>query len=263
MTDVQPPHRLFRHYSELPYSLRVLFTCMLLVLGTGYLFALLNVYFTYAGRAGGNPLMLSYEDIVVAYSGSGKGSVLESALSGPMSTMLPPEEKTQLLSWVHDGAAQGAYDATAKPIIDKRCMTCHDGRNPHLPNFASFESLKKVTALDTGASIATLVRVSHIHLFGVTFIFFIVGFAFTHAYVRPVWFKCAVIAAPFGAILLDVSSWYFIKLYHPFAWVEIGAGMLMAGCFAIMWLVTMWQMWFSKPPAAILNRMGGDIPVSR
>ena len=37
----------------------------------------------------------------------------------------------------------------------------------------------------------------------------------------------------------------------------------MAGCFAIMWLVTMWQMWFSKPPAAILNRMGGDIPVSR
>ena len=263
MTDAQPPHRLFRHYSELPYSLRVLFTCMLLVLGTGYLFALLNVYFTYAGRAGGNPLMLSYEDIVVAYSGSGKGSVLESALSGPMSTMLPPEEKAQLLSWVHDGAAQGTFDAAAKPIIDKRCMTCHDGRNPHLPNFSSFDTLKKVTALDTGASIATLVRVSHIHLFGVTFIFFIVGLAFTHAYVRPVWFKCAVIAAPFGAILLDVSSWYFIKLYHPFAWVEIGAGMLMAGCFAIMWLVTMWQMWFSKPPAAILNRMGGDIPVSR
>jgi hypothetical protein len=262
MTDVQPPHRLFRHYSELPYSLRVLFTCMLLVLGTGYLFALLNVYFTYAGRAGGNPLMLSYEDIVVAYSGSGKGSVLESALSGPMSTMLPPEEKAQLLSWVHDGAAQGTFDTTAKPIIDKRCMTCHDGRNPHLPNFSNFDSLKKVTALDTGASIATLVRVSHIHLFGVTFIFFIVGFAFTHAYVRPVWFKCAVIATPFGAILLDVSSWYFIKLYHPFAWIEIGAGALMAACFAIMWLVTMWQMWFSKPPAAILNRMGGDIPLS-
>ncbi len=48
MTDTQPPHRMFRHYSELPHSLRVLFTCMLLVLGTGYLFALLNVYFTYA-----------------------------------------------------------------------------------------------------------------------------------------------------------------------------------------------------------------------
>src|SRR5450759_3004197 len=98
MNDQLPPHRLFRHYSELPYSLRVLFTATLLILGMGYLFALLNIYFTYAGRAGGNPLMLSYEDIVVAYSGSGKGSVLESALSGRMSTMLPPDERTSIFS---------------------------------------------------------------------------------------------------------------------------------------------------------------------
>ena len=84
--------------------------------------------------------------------------------------------------------------------------------NPHLPNLSDYDNLKKVTALDTGASVATLVRVSHIHLFGVTFIFFIVGYAFTHAYVRPVWFKSSVIAAPFAAIAVDVSSWYLIKL---------------------------------------------------
>ena len=56
MRDERPPHKLYRHYSELPYSMRVLFTCVLLILGLGYLFALLNIYFTYAGRAGGNPL---------------------------------------------------------------------------------------------------------------------------------------------------------------------------------------------------------------
>jgi len=263
MNETQPPHRLFHHFSELPYSLRVLFTSVLLILGMGYMFALLNVYFTYAGRAGGNPLMLSYEDIVVAYSGSGKGSVLESALSGPMSTMLPPDEKNVLMSWAREGAAATAYDGTIKPILDKRCMTCHNGSNPHLPNFSSLDSLKKVTALDTGTSIATLVRVSHIHLFGLPFIFFIMGFAFSHAYVRPVWFKSALIATPFAATALDVSSWYFIKLLHPFAWVEIGAGALMAACFAVMWLVTMYQMWFMKPPLAILQRMGGDIPSAR
>ena len=162
---------------------------------------------------------------------------------------------------MREGAEQIAYDATIKPIVDKRCLTCHDGRNPHLANLSNIDGLKQVTALDTGASIATLVRVSHIHLFGVTFIFFIVGLAFTHAYVRPVWFKCAVIAAPFAAIVIDVSSWYLIKLFHPFAWVEIGAGMLMAACFAVMWLTTIYQMWFSKPPEAILRRMGGDIPL--
>ena len=50
--------------------------------------------------------------------------------------------------------------------------------------------------LITGANVFTLVRVSHIHLFGVTFIFFIVGLIFSHAYVRPVWLKCTVVALP-------------------------------------------------------------------
>ena len=150
MNDEASPHKLYRHYSELPTSMRVLFTCVLLILGLGYLFALLNIYFTYAGRAGGNPLMLSYEDIVVAYSGNGKGSVLESALSGPMSSMLPPDERATLLNWVRNGAAQAGYDSGVKPIINRRCLACHDGRNPHLPTLSSFDTLMKVTALDTG-----------------------------------------------------------------------------------------------------------------
>ena len=36
MSDV-PLHRLYRHYSELPYSMRVLYTATLLILGTAYL----------------------------------------------------------------------------------------------------------------------------------------------------------------------------------------------------------------------------------
>ncbi len=135
--DDLPLHRFFRHYSELPYSQRVLYTATLLVLGLGYVFALLNVYFTYAGRAGGNPLMLSYEDIVVAYSGSGKGSRLESALRGPMSTMLPPDERAILIAWSQEGAAPTSYEREVKPVLDRRCMSCHDGSNPHLANLTS------------------------------------------------------------------------------------------------------------------------------
>jgi len=262
MNDQPPLHRLYRHYSELPYSLRVLFTATLLILGIGYLFALLNVYFTYAGRAGGNPLMLSYEDIVVAYSGSGKGSRLEGALRGPMATMLPPDESAPVLAWVQQGAPRTTYEKDIRPILEKRCMACHDGSNPHLPNLSGYDNLKKVTESDTGENLATLVRVSHIHLFGVTFIFFIVGLMFSHAYVRPVWFKCTVIAMPYLSIVLDVGSWYLTKLYHPFGMVLMAAGSLMAASFAFMWLVTMYQMWFSRPPAVVLQRMGGDIPVN-
>ena len=260
--DDLPLHRLFRHYSELPYSQRVLYTATLLVLGLGYLFALLNVYFTYAGRAGGNPMMLSYEDIVVAYSGSGKSSRLESALRGPMSTMLPPDERAVLIAWSQEGAVPANYERAVKPVLDRRCMSCHDGSNPHLINLNGLDNVKKVTSVDTGASISTLVRVSHIHLFGVPFIFFIVGLMFTHAYVRPVWFKCAVVSMPFAAIIVDVSSWYIIKIFHPFAWVEILAGGLMAASFAVMWFVTMYQLWFSSPPRAVVERTSSEIPIA-
>jgi hypothetical protein len=258
MSDL-PLHRHYLHYSELPYSQRVLYTAALLVLGLGYLFALLNVYFTYAGKAGGNPLLLTYDDIVVVYSGSGKASRLETALRGPMSTMLPSEELNSVVSWVQSGSTRPSYEKDVRPILDKRCMTCHDGSNPHLVNLNGYDNLKKVTEKDTGATIATLVRVSHIHLFGVTFIFFLVGLMFSHAYMRPVWLKCTIVAAPFAAILVDVSSWYFIKLYHPFAIVEIAAGMLMAACFAFMWLVTMYQLWFSALPSAVTQRASGNI----
>jgi hypothetical protein len=32
----------------------------------------------------------------------------------------------------------------------------------------------------------------------------------------------------------------------------------MGGCFAFMWLVTMYQLWFSRPPAMVAGRLGGD-----
>jgi len=98
MTESPPLHRFYLHYSELPYSMRVLYTCALLVLGLAYLFAGIYLYHTYAGRAGGNPLLLTYQDIVVAYSGSGKGSRLESALRGPMSSMLPHDETDSIIN---------------------------------------------------------------------------------------------------------------------------------------------------------------------
>lgn len=251
-------HRHYLHYSEIPYSLRVLYTAALLVLGLAYLFALIHLFHTYAGRDG-NAATLSYNDLIIAYTGSGKGSRLESALRGPMSNMLPSDETGAIIRWVRGGANRAVYDAQIKPVIDKRCLGCHDGSNPHLLNLSDWDVMKKVVEQDTGTDIFTLVRVSHIHLFGITFIFFIVGLIFSHAYVRPVWFKCTLVAAPYLCLTTDVSSWYIVKIFHPFAWVTMAAGALMAMCFAIMWFVSMYQMWFSKPPQPVADR-GGTTP---
>jgi hypothetical protein len=204
--------------------------------------------------------MLSYQDVVIAYAGSGKGSRIEAALRGPMSAMLPAEESSRLVGWVQEGASRAAYEKDIRPVIDKRCMTCHDGSNPHLANLDGYDNIKKVTERDTGTDIFTLVRVSHIHLFGLTFIFFVVGLIFSHAYVRPVWFKCTVVALPFVCVAIDVGSWYMVKVYHPFAWLTMASGALMAMSFAFMWVVSMYQMWFGKTPTPVEQRAGGDMP---
>jgi hypothetical protein len=261
MNDV-PLHRLYRHFSELPYSQRVLYTMTLLVLGLAYVFAMINLVHTYAGRAGGSRLVVSYKDILSAYTGTGKGSRLETALGGPMSTMLPPDDATLVVSWVQAGAARDAYESKIKPLFEQRCMSCHDGSNPHLPNLAGYDNVKKVTEQDTGTDVFTLVRVSHIHLFGLTFVFFIMGLMYSHAYVRPIWFKCVVIAVPFVALVMDILSWYITKVFHPFAFVVMASGGLMAVCFAFMWVTTMYQLWFSAPPPAVAHRADGDsVPV--
>ncbi|MBI4207038.1 MAG: elongation factor-1 alpha [Betaproteobacteria bacterium] len=257
MSDA-PLHRLYLHYSELPYSMRVLYTAALVVLGMGYLFALIYLYHTYSGKDG-NPVTLSYQDIVIAYSGSGKDSRLETALRGPMRTMLPADEINPIIGWVQEGADRAGYEKAIRPVLDKRCMTCHDGSNPHLANLNGYDNVKKVTERDTGTGIFTLVRVSHIHLFGLTFVFFIMGLIFSHAYVRPVWFKCAVVVLPFVSLLVDVSSWYFTKLYHPFALVVMIAGGVMGLAFAFMWVVSMYQLWFSRTPVPVVEREGRDM----
>jgi hypothetical protein len=252
VSDV-PLHRLYRHFSELPYSLRVLYTATLLVLGTAYLFALIHLFHTYSGKDG-NPGTVSYDDIVIAYSGSGKGSRLETALRGSMSAMLPRDELMNLVSWAQEGADRARYEKDIRPTFDRRCMTCHDGSNPHLPNLNGYDNVQKVTERDTGTALFTLVRVSHIHFFGLAFVFFIMGTIFSHAYVRPVWFKCFIVALPFVALVLDIGSWYFTKIYHPFAWVVMIGGALMGLAFAYMWVVSMYQMWLSRPPSMVVQR---------
>jgi hypothetical protein len=259
--DQAPLHRHYLHFSELPFSLRVLYTGTLLILGMGYLFALIYLYHTYAGRDG--EAGLSYQDLVVAYSGSGKSSRLESALRGPMSTMLPQEELAAVVKWSQEGANREQYEKEIQKTIEQRCVMCHDGSNPHLSNLGNYEGIKKTTEKDTGTDIFTLVRVSHIHMFGITFIFFLVGIIFSHAYMRPTWLKAVIVGLPFLANMLDVSSWYFTKIFHPFALVTMGAGAIMGVCFSIMWAISMYQLWFSKVPVAVKSRAEVEMPTGQ
>jgi hypothetical protein len=241
-------HRMFFHYSELPLSQRMLFAATLIVMGIGYLFAMIQIYTVDAGRDGRPGL--SAEDIAISYGGDKTATRLESALLGPMAGMLPAEERVAIVQWIQGGLDPALYDRNIKPIFATRCIMCHDGKNPLLPTLGSYENIAKIAQIDRGMNLATLVRVSHIHMFGITFIFFIIGMIFSHAYVRPVWFKSAVIVAPFVSVVIDIGSWYLTKLHSGFAWAVIIGGALMGLSFAFQWVVSMYQIFFYDYVAA-------------
>jgi len=248
----QKIHRLYRHFQELPISMRTLFTGTLLVFGLGYVFAMLYVFAAHSS-ADGSP-GLSVDDIKITYSGSKGVTQLEAALQGPMSGMLPRKDLVSILDWLHEGAEKRSYTTSIQPIIEANCLACHDGSNPHLSNLDGYENIQEVVAQNTGADLFSLVRVSHIHLFGLTFIFFIVGFIFSHAYMRPVWLKSVIIIMPFAGVIADVLGWYVTKVFTPFAWVVMIAGMLNGLSFAVMWFVSMYQMWIYRVPEHVSNR---------
>jgi len=238
--------RLFVHFSHLPLVQKVLYSGALCVLGLGYAFAMIYVFANHHGRDGEN--MLTVDDIVIAYSGSKSGTILESALKGPMSNMLSAEENLKITNWVRSGISEESYENEMKSIFDKRCVTCHNKRNPHLPELEDYAGIEHVSEEDHGTDLFTLVRVSHIHLFGLTFIFFIVGSIFCHAYLKHEWVKITIIGVPFVSIFLDISAWYITKIFEPFAWVVIISGAAMGSCFAIMFTISMYQMWLYKLP---------------
>jgi hypothetical protein len=181
----------------LPISRRVLYTGTLLVLGMGYLFGLIYVYASDSGRDG--VAGLSVQDIVIAYSGTTEGTRLEAALRGPMGNMVGPADLASMVGWVQDGAERSSYESRIRPIIEQNCLSCHDGSNPHLSNLDGFDNMQSVVEHDTGTDVYTLVRVSHIHLFGVTFIFFVTGLIFSHAFLRPLWLKSLIMVMPFAS----------------------------------------------------------------
>ena len=243
------------HFKFLPIGQRVLFTSTLVVLGTGYLFAMIHIFASHAGRDGDPGL--SVNDLVIAYSGSKSDTRIESALKGPMANMLPSSEKQVVIAWVRSGASEEQFEASgAKKIIAQRCLTCHDGSNPHIPNLSKFEDVSKVAEMDTGMDFFTLIRVSHIHLFGISFIFFITSSIFIHSYIRPQWVKCLIIVVPFVAILFDIFSWYLTKVYTPFAWVVMISGGFMGMAFAAQWVISIYQMWIYKLPQHLIDADG-------
>jgi hypothetical protein len=103
--------------------------------------------------------------------------------------------------------------------------------------------MDEVTKTDGGVSVSTLTRVSHIHLFGISFIFFFVGWIFTYATGFSPMTKGVLIFTPFGFLIVDVLSWWLTKLEPNFAWLVIVGGFGYSLAATVMIFTSLYQMW--------------------
>lgn len=238
---MQTPNRYLR-FSDISTSERILNTVFLLTIGFGYLMALLNVIYTHQGRDGRRGL--SIDDIVIMYHGSSEQTRLGAAINGIMEPNLKyKSDKEVILKWIADGADEPGYRQSIAPILNRDCTNCHNPQlNPSLPDLTQYSGVAEV-AHKGGATVPALVRVSHIHLFGIAFILYFIGKIFLLCDMN-IYVKRVAVVIPFVAMLLDVISWFVTKHIAAFAYVVVLSGALMGLSMGIQIVLSIYQMWF-------------------
>lgn len=243
MMKYSPSNMTWLNLPNMPVPIKVLFTGYLLVIGIGLCMAGLQIMLTH-GMADGK-LGLSINDIVYSYYGDRSGSTLASKLNGSMQDKAPIEVRQDIIRWAEQGAPEAQWETHYKAVFAQHCTMCHS-QIPGIPNFTNYEEVQSVAAIDQGASISGLTRVSHIHLFGISFIFFFMAFIFSFAINIPKRRKIIVIAIPFAFLIIDVMSWWLTKLSPHFAWFTIIGGIGYSLASAYMWFTSMFQMLLYK-----------------
>jgi hypothetical protein len=97
-------------------------------------------------------------------------------------------------------------------------------------------------------SMASLLKLSHIHLFGISLLLFMIGFIFIQCEIN-VYFKRFLVVSPMFAVFVDVLSWFLTKWDSHYAMVVIAAGAVLGFSMAAQMLISLYQIWFLKKPA--------------
>lgn len=230
-------------FEDISVSEKMLYSLFLMTIGIGYLFALTHMYYTHQmrdGKAG-----MSIQDVMIAYYGSQDQTRLGSAINGgPMEPNLKSaNDKEKILAWLSADKSKARFEQNIAPILNRDCVTCHNGEtNPSLPNLTTYQGVMEV-ASSKGASLTGLVKISHIHLFGIAFILLFVGRIFIYCNMN-VALKRVIVVIPFLSMLIDTLSWFITRSYPSFAYVVVGSGALMGLSMGVQIIISLYQMWF-------------------
>lgn len=240
-------HIVPKRFYDRTISEKLLYTCFLLLVGLGYLMATSYLYVTHQMNDGKPGLSIS--DVADSYYGNRSGTRLEAAIRGSMAGNISIEDRDLMVAWLKDGAGEDHFEHEITPILQKTCLGCHvaaSGMN--LPDFSTYAGLHKFAEVDTGMSMTSLLKLSHIHLFGISLLLFMLGGIFIQAEVNVI-FKRFLVVSPMLAVFVDVASWFLTKMDSNYAIIVIFAGGILGLSMALQILISLFQIWTLKRPA--------------
>jgi hypothetical protein len=239
-------HIVPKRFYDRTISEKLLYTSFLLLVGLGYLMAISYLYVTHEmndGKPG-----LSVADVADSYYGNRSGTRLEAALRGPMSGYIEEADRNVMVAWLKDGAEEEHYAKDILPVLQKTCLNCHvQSSGMNLPDFSTYAGIHKVAEVDVGMSMNSLLKLSHIHLFGISLLLFMLGSIFIQTEIN-VWFKRFLVVSPMLAVFVDVLSWFLTKWDSHYAIIVIVAGGVLGMSMALQILISLYQIWTLKRP---------------
>lgn len=233
-----------RRFYDCTLNEKLLYSSFLLLMGLAYLMSITYLYTSFEGidsKPG-----LSVEDVAENYYGNRSGTRLESAIRGSMSGYLDKNDRNNMVEWLKSGATKSGYESVIKPVLDARCVTCHSPASGfQIVDLSTYTGIKQVVNVDTGVSLHSLMKVSHIHLFGTALVALGIGLIFRFA-LLPAWFKNSLTLLPFMAIFIDIASWFLTKWDPVYAYTIIIAGALIGVSWSLQIIISLYQMWFLR-----------------
>ena len=236
-----------RRFYNCPLSEKLFYTSFLLLIGIAYVMGLAYLYTSHEGLDGKPGV--SVEDIAYTYYGNRSGTRLEAAIRGSMAGYFQQlEDRYQIVAWLKDGASEEGYREYIRPIMEKTCLQCHSqGSGLTISDLSTYEGIKEVAQVDTGESLHALLKLSHIHLFGMALVALAIGLIFRLAAVGEM-LKATLMVLPFVAIFVDILAWFLTKWDPVFAYTVLLAGATLGLTLAGQILISLYQLWFLKAP---------------
>jgi hypothetical protein len=234
--------RLFR----LPVAVKITLSLSIVMLGIGYLIALLNLYLKY-NMTNGNP-GLTANDLRRAFYGKRDNTRLAAKIhGGSMEQFLTiPGEKEKILSWIQDGANESKYNEVVKTILDETCIRCHSAAGvASFRPLTTYSEVMTVTEIDRGEPVGLWARVAHTHIQSIGLIFLVLGMAVAFTSIPESW-KQILVTLPFVALISDFGARAMTKYFPSFVYVVMVMGAIMALSFALMVLLPLYEMWLRK-----------------